>query len=191
MWHSIVKILANCNQTQMGIAGTLFILLPIAMVIIAPFAIYKGVNDAIRFFGTVKSWPIAEGIVTESRTSLSTQTSNLKGGGSTDVYCSTVKFKFEVAGKKYESNKITWGAEFASNDKQLVENEIRDYPVGKKIVVHYNPLDPSDCIVKMRYTYKMATPWIVGVGFIIFGGGFAWAMIFFLIKQLAEKGLWP
>jgi hypothetical protein len=192
MWCSLGKIFANCNQTQLGVYGTLFIILPIAMIVMGPFGIYKGVHDAIRFFSQVKGWPTTPGVITVSNLSFHTQADDMTAGKmSSNLYYSTVKFKFNVDGKEYESDKITWGAEFRSNDQRLIEKEIADYPLGKQITVHYNPENPSDCIVKLHYTFKMAVPWIAGIGFIIFGSGFAFGLIYALIKQLTEKGLFP
>jgi hypothetical protein len=192
MWHSIYKLITNCNQTSFGIPSTFFILLAIAMVIIGPFGIYKGVHDAIVFFNQVKSWPTTPGTISVSGIESHTQADNMTAGKmSSTLYSSNVKFKYNAEGKEYESDQITWGADFRTNDQHLIEKEIADYPLGKKIVVHYDPENPSNCIVNLRYTFKMAVPWIGGIGFIVFGGGFALGMLYFLIKQLAAKGLWP
>ncbi|MDD5673348.1 MAG: DUF3592 domain-containing protein [Chitinivibrionales bacterium] len=189
LWHSILKIATNYNQTSFGLGGTLFLLIPLAMLILAPFGIYQGARIAWRFYKVVPTWPTTTGEITVSGYSIQAHMEDM-GGQNATFYGSNIKFKYFVDGIEYNSDKITWGGAFYSNDRRFAQQDRLDYALGKKILVHYNPQKPSDCIVKMKYTYKMAIPWIGGVGFIIFGVGFGWGMLFFIIKQLTEKGLW-
>jgi hypothetical protein len=190
MIHSIIKLIANYNQTSFGALGLFFIFLGIAMVLIGPLGIYSGIRMAVKFFTQTKNWPVAQGVITVSQMGSKFDPTPSSTVRARTLYSSAILFKFNVDGTEYESDKITWG-EFSTSDKRMIEKKLAEYPLGKKIAVHYNPENPSDCIVNLHYNILMAIPWIGGIVFIIGGGGFAWGMLYFYIKQLAEKGLWP
>jgi hypothetical protein len=190
MSQAISRILANCNQTQIGAVGVVFIVFCLVLaIIIGPLGIYKGIRDALRL-NAAKGWPIAKGEVIKSE-AIRTSGNQSGPGQNSTVFTPRIRFKYGIDNKEYESDKITWGGTWGSNTGNYCEVMLQAYPVGKKIDVYYNPNNPNDCIIQLRYSFGMAIPWIAGILFVVGGGGFAIGLTLALIKQLTAKGLWP
>ncbi|MFW5740108.1 MAG: DUF3592 domain-containing protein [Myxococcota bacterium] len=86
------------------------------------------------------AWPTTGGVVTESKESCSSSGS----GSNRKTSCShAFKYRFEVAGKKYEGNRIHYGA-----FDESIETRVKSYPVGKKVQVNYRPSEPFRAVVE-------------------------------------------
>jgi hypothetical protein len=133
------------------------------------WGIITGLRIKNRIKKEVPSWPVAEGLITSSEIKSYSQADNMTAGKlSSNIFYPEIKFKFISDGTEYESDKITWGGQFRSNDIELIKAKIEKYPVGKKIVVHYNPLSPSDCIVEIRESGEAKIPLYCGLLFVLF-----------------------
>jgi hypothetical protein len=183
MGNSIMKIIVGYTHTEMGFGA----LLMIVLIIVGFLGVLAGVRDWIRLI-QIKTWPIADGNIVESK--VSTAGSNESGYLKT-IYSPIIKFKFNIEGHEFTSDKITWGGEFRSNDKSSIERKIAAFPVGKKIDVRYNPKKPSDCIVQENFSFEMAIPLFGGLLFMAFGSGILVVLTNQVIKQLIDKKLWP
>jgi hypothetical protein len=186
---AIVKLISNYNQAPGGVMGVIAIVFFICMFFIGISGIIMAVREWIHL-GQVKLWPETKGTIIESKTVGTTGNTTGSGYQST-VYSPKILFEFIVDGKEYQSDKVTWGGESRTNIKGVIEKKIEEYPVGKEINVHFNPQNPRDCIVQEDFSFEMAIPLIGGIAFFLGGGGFAFGLIFFFIKNLTEKGLWP
>lgn len=87
------------------------------------------------------SWPTAEGIVTESEVSHSTDS---EGG---DSYSPEVTYRYQVGNLFYENNTIKFG-ENAYSSRRRAEQIAATYPVGRGVTVYYNPDQPDRSVLE-------------------------------------------
>jgi len=141
----------------------------LVFIFIGIWGIIAGIRIRSRTKNEVPSWPVADGLITVSDIKRYSQPDEMTAGKmASTIYYPEIKFKFIADGSEYESNKITWGGQFRSNDIELIKPKLEKYPVGKKIVVHYNPLSPSDCIVELQESSEAKIPLYGGMLFVFF-----------------------
>lgn len=81
------------------------------------------------------SWPAADGVITR----LDVERRNDAGGG--HYFCATFSYEFEDPGGERRSG--TWYKNFSS-EEEARDFAARELPVGKVVVVRFNPKKPSD-----------------------------------------------
>ena len=86
-----------------------------------------------------EAWPTANGVVIESRTRPGCSRAG-KG------YSTTVRYRYQVDGKDYESRRIIFGA--ASCDPEhFARSSMKEFPVGAEIKVRYDPQAPAEAVL--------------------------------------------
>lgn len=109
------------------------------------------------------SWPTAEGVVTSSEVSHSTDSD----GG--DSYSPEVTYRYQVGDVRYENNTIKFG-ENAYSSRRQAENIADTYPVGRDVTVYYDPGQPDRSVLE---------PGVSGGSYIVLGIG-----VFFIVIAL-------
>lgn len=111
-----------------------------------------------------KDWPIAQGRVIKAEAITSS------------VIKPMVIYAYVVGEKAYVDTTDLQVPGFGNRSKQfeVVEKLVLEYPVGKEIIVHYNPVDFSESVLVV--TPRWNTYGQIGLGLIMFS-----ASLFFLI----------
>lgn len=64
------------------------------------------------------------------------------------TYEPSVRYRYEVNGQIYHSDRIRFGSSFDPPDSHsAAERLLQSYPRGSQVQVHYNPADPSDAVL--------------------------------------------
>ena len=135
-----------------------------------------GVWTLIKSLRT-ESWPVTDGVIQSTR-----EKSHSDSDGST-TYSAEVTYTYEVAGVKYDGDKISIGQ--MSSSSQYAQKILDRYPIGKKVSVHYSPTDPAEAVLETG---------IHGGTWICFGVGTAFALfgtLFLQIQRAAAKAQMP
>ena len=78
----------------------------------------------------------------------------LRRGGSSgtmQLYRPAVVYRYQVDGRRYESNQITPGEVFGSSAPETAERTVRRYPVGRAITPRYNPRNPAESVLEIGW----------------------------------------
>ena len=67
-------------------------------------------------------------------------------GGRHSNYSPNVQYKYAVAGKTYSGNRYRFGDLYAVEGKS--HQIVAEHPVGKPVLVYYNPDDPADALLQ-------------------------------------------
>jgi len=106
------------------------------------------------------SWPTAEGVITKSE-----KGSERVSIGSSEYHdFPDIKYSFKVQGEEYT------GFMISSRDfNEPIEKTLEKYPVGKKVIVHYNPKDPSVAYLETGASFQSYIGFFIGIIFLITG----------------------
>ncbi|MGB2927003.1 MAG: DUF3592 domain-containing protein [Limnothrix sp.] len=119
-------------------------------------------RDVLKEAKISKQWPIASGEV---------QSVSLKPGVSSSKnnpeYHYTISYVYEVDGQLYQGDRHSLGEGTTASEKFPNENEAiaaaqRDYPVGRKIEVYYNPQKPGVAVLKPGVNFSAYIPFVLG-----------------------------
>lgn len=114
------------------------------------------------FVNTAKvsqSWPTVTGKVASSRVRSSHSKNSHRS------YFVEVKYRYTVDGKEYSSKRYQLGS--GSNhgnhgEAEAAEEELKKFPVGSDIVVHYDPLAPDSAVLNTEVDWGVYVPGILG-----------------------------
>jgi hypothetical protein len=95
----------------------------------------------LQYSNTSKSWPTVPGTITKSE--IDTWRSDSKTHYQPDIV-----YAYSVDGKKYTSSKITVGDPPLDNNVTPAKRLQAEYPVGKEVVVYYDPELPGSAALK-------------------------------------------
>jgi hypothetical protein len=95
-----------------------------------------------------KSWPSVQGEVlrsgVEAFQSLTAHPGGSSGAGTTmTLYRPDILYRYEVEGRRYESNAIRLGEAVSDSSPKNAEDVVRRYPVGGLVKVRYDPRNPA------------------------------------------------
>lgn len=110
-----------------------------ALVMLGLGAFY-GVQQPLAKQATVKRWPTATAHVLVSRLKTS------QSSDSTAMYQPYVRYRYSVQGKEYTQDRYEL-INSSSNLKNHDEKKLTRYPVGAKVTVHHNPVNPADAVL--------------------------------------------
>lgn len=112
-------------------------------------ALFGGVGIYLITSSTAASdWPTASGIVVESDVRKKERRKQ-DGSGSYSVYTPRVVYKYEVADKSYQCDRIGYDDyESYIPSAGTAFDKVKEYSVGKAVEVRYDPLDPSNATLE-------------------------------------------
>ncbi|MDX2415310.1 MAG: DUF3592 domain-containing protein [Bacteroidales bacterium] len=90
----------------------------------------------LQYSSTSKSWPTVPGAITKSEI-------DIWRSDSKTHYQPDIVYAYSVNGKKYTSSKITVGDPPLDNNVTPAKRLQAEYPVGKEIIVYYDPELPE------------------------------------------------
>ena len=110
------------------------------------FSMLLGVFMGMRKSKESRQWPAASGKITESATQGSFEQT---GRGGMWIERPKLSYTYTVDSKEYEGHSIGV-AEMGSASKQDAQEKIAPYPVGKEVMVFYNPRNPDEAILEKQ-----------------------------------------
>lgn len=132
-----------------------------------------GIRALLRASGS-RHWPTAPGKVVES--GVATRVVRAASPGESElptkdqtVHRPVVRYEYTVKSIVFSSNDIGFGATESSSSARASELAAR-FPVGKEVVVHYDPQDPSEACLEPGLQGTTYIPLAVGVGMTALGG---------------------
>ena len=87
-----------------------------------------------------ESYAATRGVVTHS----AAQATFRAAGGFSES--ADIKYKYQVAGKEYSGDRYRFG-NISSNDDGA-DRIVREYPLGKQVLVYYHPADPAESLLR-------------------------------------------
>ncbi len=110
-----------------------FVAVPIALLVVAAGLAWF-VRSQLAAIRQARSWPTANATILGS--SISSQQI-----GEGEMYEPKVRYAYEVAGQRYESERIRFGRFWESQNgaRAILER----FPVGSSVPVYYDPADPA------------------------------------------------
>ena len=88
------------------------------------------------------SWPTVEGSI------LSSEVYEQCCGEYAEGWFPKVSYSYSVGGKEYISDKVEFVSMGDGNTNYFAQQVIRRYPVGKRVKVYYNSLDPAVAVLE-------------------------------------------
>lgn len=149
-------------------------IVPWFILFLGAFGVYVGVEDILRAAATTQ-WPSVDGTVVRSGVASPDQASS----GGTTKYRAEVIYEYTVDGTGLTGRRIS-AADFATNDRSMIQAILDRYPVGRIVTVHYQPDDPREAVLE---------PGLRALSFLIPAIGLATALIGFGLVLFAQK-LW-
>ena len=129
------------NKVIEKIVGVVVLIIGLAAIVGAGYFFSKGQKT--------QNWPSVEGIITKSDTRIQRRHGPNSGAPTT---IAEVWYTFVINGVKYSNDTISI-SQYGSSDSSHAAKEARRYPVGRKVMVYYNPDNFYDSVLE----HKM--PW--------------------------------
>jgi hypothetical protein len=116
-----------------------------------------------------RNWPAVEGIVTRSR---------LRGRVVAQRPRVTIRwtlkdqplvdfaYGYSVSGRRYEGARVVFGDEAV---RSTDETRLSQYPVGTRVLVHYDPRSPARSVLETGPTRYLGYQAVVGIVFLVVG----------------------
>jgi hypothetical protein len=113
------------------------------------------------------SWPTAQGTIRSS--SVSKRTTRDSNHRTRTTCYPKVGFQYQVDGRNYTSSRIAFGTGDTGGSAKWARKIVNKYPVGKTVMVYYNPQDPQYGVLESGITWRSIIFLLAGIAF--FGAG--------------------
>ncbi|WP_246679958.1 DUF3592 domain-containing protein [Mesorhizobium sp. B1-1-9] len=108
-------------------------------------------------------WPVAAGRIDASGLQALRSHSNYRRWRT--VFKSRIVYSYGVAGQRYTSDRVTFGATVTASLPALVSGQARSYAEGSQVEVHYDPANPGSAVLESRVRWLWLL-WVCSVGFL-------------------------
>lgn len=81
------------------------------------------------------------------------------------VFKSRIVYSYGVAGQRYTSDRVTFGATITASLPGLVSDQARSYAEGSQVDVHYDPANPGSAVLECRVR-GLWLLWVCSAGFL-------------------------
>ena len=137
-------------------AGGCFVLI---FGIVGAVMLYKYFQDKKKAEES-QNWSSASGRITESYVRRE-ESMDSEGFTTTSYYPETL-YVYQFLGAEYTGDKIAFGGKVGGNQKKAQASLVQ-YPVGKNVIVYYDPNNPEDAVLERKMSGKGML--IIGVVF--------------------------
>lgn len=163
--------------TMLRLAGRFF---PWPFIIAGGVMLVLGARDLEHGWRSAE-WPGVEGKITESRVARHSH-AGAQGGRRTS-YSAEVKYTYEVAGQRFEADRIRFG-KISSHNKAAATAEAGRHPAGATVKVFHHPADPAMSVLEPGVS---PGGWLLpGLGAVFFGVG---TVMSFVLPRFFRRGL--
>ena len=87
-----------------------------------------------------QSWPLVMGEILRSE--VARERRSVAGSRHT-IFVPDVAYAYSLFGVRYEGNTVAFGGYIYTSSPDRAERKCQEYPVGKEVVVFYDPRDPA------------------------------------------------
>lgn len=143
---------------------------------------WKGSSD-MEMAKKSETWPTVEGKILSSE--VVRKTSSSSNGGSSTTYHAEVDYQYTVDGKKYFSDRVSFG-QYGSSDRGHASGIVNIFSEGKKVPVYYDPEDPKTSVLDTRSGFGSWIMLIVGSVFGVAGIVMFWKLPAAMNKRTGE-----
>ena len=150
------------HESQESSARTI-LLITLAMFAAAIFFILWGGYEIMAGYAS-KKWPSAEGKITSSY--VQKQVRSIKDSSKKPTYYPKVRYQYEVGGKIYISDRISFSGGEGGEKKSESQAVADRYPSGQKVIVYYDPKYPEKAVLERGLIWKTFMPFIAGLAFL-------------------------
>jgi len=129
----------------------------------------------IKVLGEIKqtsAWPSCAGVVVASGTTVHVHSDMERPHDETRMYEPSIRYEYEVAGRKYTADRITYGK--VARTGGWAATMLARYPVGEEVTVYYDPRDPKSAVLRPGDTAGIGILFSAAAMFIVVGSIFAW-----------------
>jgi len=151
-------------QTMMRLVAKMFLTFGLVIMGVGAYLAWTELNPD-------PDWPRVTGVVTNG------QLAGEAGDASGPVYRVWLQFRFTAGGKEYLGNT---GDSWISNDRSVMEWELRRYTIGSSHVIRYNPANPTEVRLEAATTAKPFAP-------AMYAGGIGLCMVVVSLFGLVSK----
>jgi hypothetical protein len=124
------------------------------------------------------AWTTTDGTVLESvvRSSRHAGVSRNGRSGSSNVsYNAHIRYRYQVAGAEYESERVSFRVKGEGESGARVTAQ--RYPAESTVTVYYNPADPGTSVLEPGWDWYSVIPVGVGVFAVAFCAFFSWLVL--------------
>ncbi len=136
------------------------------------FAIGRGLkqaSEAARSYRRVSARVLSSGVATSRQ--------HHPQHGHTVSYVPEVRYEYEVAGRRYESNRVHFGPTIGFGARSRVDAWVARYPQGSTVAAWINPANPAEAVLEtkapLRGVWTMLVYLFAGLGAACFLGAVA------------------
>ena len=108
-------------------------------------------------------WPTTDGKVIESEV----ERHHSNDGDTT--YKAMVIYQYSLDGANFESDRVWFGGGYSTSDRSAMQAVVREYPVGKKVTVHYSPDSPDEAVLQPGAFFSSYLLFGIGLTFAVIG----------------------
>jgi hypothetical protein len=85
------------------------------------------------------------------------------------MYKAMVIYQYSLDGSEFESDRVWFGGGYSTNDWSAMQAVVREYPVGKKVTVHYSPDAPDEAVLQPGAFFSSYLLFGIGLTFAVIG----------------------
>jgi hypothetical protein len=146
-----------------------------------------GVFVGIIGNGIYRTWDAQKRYVETTGTVLSSEVKSSHGSKGGTSYGFGIRYRYEVAGKSYESDRYAFGSFSSSGGHGHANALVRQYRQNAAIPVFYDPLRPSEAVILRRINPTIWFMCLFMQPFVLVGLGMLTACICYPFQRLARK----
>jgi len=95
-----------------------------------------------------RNWPTAAALILKSEVKVHSDSDG-------NSYSPNIKYSYYVKEQKYIGENLYMGPTFQTSSRKSVKKQLRKYPEGRQVTVHYDPLLPSDAYLDLDSPSKL------------------------------------
>lgn len=133
-------------------------------------------DNAKMFMEALRSthWPYTEGQIVSSEMAFRYRIQGRSAGGRRG-HGAKLLYEYKVNGNTYTSDRIHFVRIYSNMSS--ARRRLSEYPVGKQVLVYYNPHDPSKAALEPGLSLSAGSPLLLGLLMILFC-----SMVFFIVN---------
>jgi hypothetical protein len=130
-------------------------------------------------------WPTASGIIVDSHSS------SVRLGHS-EQFALEIRYEYPVGTRQFTGSSVNFQPQDRLHSKEYAERVLKRYPVGKSVVVSYDPQNPDSAVLEAGITSERHVLFYLGIGFMaMFGGGFVYMLWLSLHSKPSRDSVAP
>ncbi len=137
-----------------------------AIVFVIPVGLLFAIRPAVGLWrgDASRSWPATDGRIVSSDIKISRTIGYYTPSSS--VYLPHIRYEYSAGGRTYTADRFAFGAKgFTQRDE--AERVVERYPVGERVLVHYDPRNPRRVVLEPGVNSRPAIKRVSGLGLLL------------------------